>query len=301
MIDLSPYSVSTQVLALCHYSGVTPRMFEALMRHFGNLQQVFDAGPGAFATIDGISRRAADRLDLASTRLPEAETFEKSLIDRDIAIVNWFDETYPHLLTELHDPPPIFFYRGALPSPDRRTVALVGAEAATAEGIEMTTRLAKEFAQNEIQIVSSLHGGIDTAAHLAARSVGGATFAVLDSGIESIDGPEGIPVAIDVLKGGGVIFEYAPEVEPTAQTASEANRLIVGLSQAVVVTEAYADSQRVLDIIKSCHEIGKLLFFMVDPQRGAHADERSLKIAMDCGAIPIEGYDKLPDIMRSLV
>jgi len=301
MVDLSGYSTTAQVIALCRLSGVTPRMFEALMRHFGALQQIFDAGPGAFAAIDGVNRATADRLNQASHKLDKAAEYEKSLTERDIQAVTCFEKPYPELFSELHDPPPLVYYRGRMPDPAKRTIAVVGSRNASTEGIELTTRLVKELAAEDIQVVSSLAGGTDVAAHLAARAAGGVSFAVIDSGIEHVDIKEGIPVALDIVRKGGVIFEYSPETEATDATWREANRLIVGMSQAVVVTEAYSDSERVLDMLKSCHEIGKLAFFMIDTAHGALADKPSLERAIAFGAIPIEGCEKIPDIIRSLV
>jgi DNA processing protein len=280
---------------------VTARLFEALFRHFDSLDDILLADRESLLQIDGVSRETADRVATAGERLAEADRFAVSLRQRDIKLITRFDRDYPKLLCELNDPPPLLYVRGSLPDGNRKSVALVGAEQATAEGIQITSYLAKEFVAEGMQIISSLVGGIDAAAHLASKTAGGASFAIIESGLDKLPRGEGLPLAIDIVGKGGLISEYAPEAEATATSMGQTNRLLVGLAQAIVVTESYADSNRVLDLLRFCREIGKLVFFMIDPEHGALADEKSLSLASESGAIPIEGYDRVKDIIKSLV
>lgn len=114
-------------------------------------------------------------------------------------------------------------------------------------------------------------------------------------------GTDEMPLAIDIVTTGGVISEYLPDQPATDATVKASNRLLVGLAQAVVVTELYTDSRHTLDLVEFCRMIGKMLFVVIDPEFGALADEPSLAKAIECGAIPIEGLSKLDDIIRSLV
>jgi len=300
VVNLSPYTTTAQVLALCRFSGVNPRLFEALMRHFGDLQQVFDAAPAAFVAIEGVTPRVAERLRHAHERLAEAQSFEQELNERDIHAVTWFEPSYPELLMELHDPPPLLYFRGRLPAQSRRTVAVVGSREISAHGIELTSQAVKTFVKAGVQIVSSLRGGADVTAHLAAKAAGGESYAVLDCGLDHVEPQTGIPVALDIVQRGGVVFEYSPEQPPGDITWKAANRLIVGLSQAVVATATNARSERTIDTLKSCHEIGKLAFIMVDPV-GAPDDPRIIEQAVEYGAIPLDGHTQVEDIIRSLV
>ncbi|MEW5796018.1 MAG: DNA-processing protein DprA [Candidatus Zixiibacteriota bacterium] len=301
MIDLSAYSTTTRVLALAHFCGVTPRLFEALLRRFRTLDAVFSADLGQLLEIEGLGRRQAEQLEHASEQLSHAEAMVRSLRDRDIRLVTRFDEAYGRLLFELHDPPSLLYLRGHSIDPDKRTIAVAGTRQASSEGLELTSRLVKELVRYEIQIVSSLLGGVDTAVHLAARSAGGRSFAVIDCGLDQIGQGEGIPVAIDILQTGGVISEYAPNVTAGTKTMTESNRLIVGLVQAVVVTEFYGDSTRTLDLLRACRDIGKLVFLLIDPRYGALSDAPGLRQAHEFGVIPITGFDKIDDVVKSLV
>ncbi len=301
VIDITPYSTTCRVLALSRFAGVTPRLMDALLRRFRTLEDILLAEKAELAEIEGINKTAIDRIDAAASHLPEAEKIERSMSEREINLMSRFDDLYPRLLFDLNDPPSMLYVRGKLPEADKRTVALVGTEKASGEGIEMTSRLAKQFSAQKIQLVSSMVGGIDSAAHLAAKAAGGASFAVLNAGLDEIAITSDMPVAIDIVQNGGVISEYPPENKFLQENIAQSNRLLVGLSQAVVVTEAYEDSGRILDLLQFCEDVGKLVFFMIDPEFGAFADELSLKQALECGAVPIKGYDGVQDIIKSLV
>ncbi len=186
--------------------------------------------------------------------------------------------------------------------PAHKAVAIVGADQATNEGIQVTTKLTRLFAQSQVQIVGSLIGGIAAATHLAARSAGAASFAVVELGFDLVALSEEMTLAIDIgAGGGGVISEYFPDAPPSPDSVSQSNRLLVGMADAVVITELYADSKRALDALEFCNEVGKLVFFFVDPEFGALADKKTLALAVDNGAIPMRGYNAVGDIVKSLV
>jgi DNA processing protein len=276
-------------------------MLEALLRRFRTVESILQARGDEIMEIEGMTREVSRNVARAPERLEEAGRYVESLDQREISLVTRLDQNFPKLLRELNDPPSILYFRGCLPDPDKKTVTLSGALKASNRGIEMTSRLAREFAEAGVQVVSSLEGGIDAAAHLACAAAGGISFAIIDSGFDHLPQKEGVPVAIDVIESGGVISEYAPDTEADTTTMPQSNRLLAALTQAVVVTEVYEDSTRTLDLLKSCNEIGKLVFVMVDPQHGAFSDESALATAMNYGAIPIEGYDRVGDIVKSLV
>jgi DNA processing protein len=251
--------------------------------------------------IDGMTAKTAKRITGTASLLKQADELHRQLKKRDIAVMTRFDNDFPQLLFELNDPPPLLYIRGRMPDNDKKTVALAGAENATNEGIEWTVKLAGAFAKAGVQVVASLSKGIDAAAHIGAKAAGGVSYCVLDSGFDQIHPPEHMPLAIDVAQSGGVISEHPPEQTYTTESFKSSNRILVGLAQAVVVTELYDDSTRTLDLLSFCRQIGKLTFIMVDPERGALADEGSLAKAVFCGAISLTGLEKTGDIIKALV
>ena len=233
--------------------------------------------------------------------MPAAEAMAKSLVHRDIKLLTRFDPDYPPLLRELNDPPSLLYLRGNALDQSKGTVTVTGTRSAGAAGMELTSRLVKGLVRHDVQIVSTLWGGIDSAVHLAARSGGGVSFAVIDCGVDRLEHTEGLPVAIDILEKGGVISEYSPEVPSTSQTTLETNRLLAGMAQAVVVTEFYTDSTRTLDLLRACREIGKLAFVVIGSGPDTLSDEKALAQAHEYGANLIERLERVDDIVRSLV
>ncbi|MFZ5979740.1 MAG: DNA-processing protein DprA [Candidatus Zixiibacteriota bacterium] len=300
-MDISKYNTTVLIVALSKYSGLSPRLCEFLFSYFSELEELFKADFHTLKKIDGLDETAAKKISTASQHLDEAARFVDDLTKRNIRLISRFDPTYPSLLFELNDPPTLLFLRGEMPAFDRKTVALIGTSEASNAGIEMTSRLAKTFSQEGVQVVSSLYGGIDYAAHLGCKSAEGTSFAVIDGGFDSLAADDSMPLAIDIVKTGGIISEYPPDTKPTPDSYLQANRLLVGLVQAVVVTELYRESFRTMDLLNFCSMIGKLVFFMVDPATGAFADEESLSRAIDFGALPMVGYDKVTDIIKALV
>jgi DNA processing protein len=149
---------------------------------------------------------------------------------------------YPALLAHIADPPPRLWLRGdprALAGP---CVALVGSRAASPYGLHVAERLAGDLARLGVTVVSGLARGIDRAAHCGALTTG-TTVAVLGSGVDVIYPPEHTPLADEIVaRGGAIVSELAPGSPPRPRHFPRRNRLISGLSLAVVVIEASARS-----------------------------------------------------------
>ncbi|MDX9858536.1 MAG: DNA-processing protein DprA [candidate division Zixibacteria bacterium] len=301
MPTISEYSPRVHLVALCTLTGVSPRLFELLFARFGDTERILRADVSALTAIGGMSAPQIKRIASARDRLEDAQRFVNRLTEREIRVISFFDDDYGELLTELNDPPPILYIRGVMPDRSRKSVTVAGAHNATAEGIELTTNLARRFGQAGVQVISSLRGGIDSAAHLGAKSGGAPSFAVIDTGFDQLTAPSAMPLAIDIVEHGGVISEYAPEQISTHETLEQSNRLLAGLAQAVVVTEVYSDSEATLDLLAFCRMIGKLVFVMADPHKGALADESAMAKALEAGAIPMKGLEHTDDIVRALV
>lgn len=295
------YDSSIITLALVRFASVNPRVFDILLRHFGSVEEIIMAESSDLLQIDGLDHEMAEKISGADQKLQNAADFKKELSQREINVTTRFDESYPAGLLEINDPPPLFYSRGRIPQLDKKIVAITGAAEATQEGLALTTRLAADLIGSDVQVISSLTPGNDSAVHLGAKGAGGSSFAVLDCGFDNIAGEAEIPLAIDIVQTGGVISEYAPDESFSDSNFEESNRLIAGMAQAVVVTEFYQESKRTLDILEYCNQIGKLSFILIEPSHGALSDESSLAKAVEWGAIPMSGMDKIEQIIKALV
>ena len=150
---------------------------------------------------------------------------------------------YLQIIDTIAKIPKTLYFKGDLPAERRLTVAIVGTRKPTAYGKEVTYQLAYDLAKQGIVIVSGLALGIDGIAHQAALDAGGTTIAVLASGVDSIYPSTHRGLADKILQSGGVIMsEYEPGTEARDFQFLARNRIISGLSDAVIVTEAAARS-----------------------------------------------------------
>lgn len=132
--------------------------------------------------------------------------------------------------------------RGTLLPEDAWAVGLVGTRRVTAYGRAITEQLSRELAQQHITVVSGLARGVDTIAHMATLDAGGRTVAVLGCGPDLVYPPENAKLAARIIEQGALVTEFAPGTQPELGNFPARNRLISGLSLAVLVTEAPADS-----------------------------------------------------------
>lgn len=146
---------------------------------------------------------------------------------------------YPPLLRHVHHPPQVLFVRGRPEALPPRCVAIVGSRKASPYGRNVAELLAGELAQAGIGIVSGAARGIDTAAHRGCLRQQGYTAAILGCGIDVAYPPENRPLLQEIVAAGGcVLSEYAPGTPPRAGQFPARNRIIAGMTAAVVVVEA---------------------------------------------------------------
>lgn len=155
-----------------------------------------------------------------------------------IQVVTWEDESYPRLLKEIDQPPPVLYVRGTLVPEDEWAVAVVGTRRVTPYGRQAAEEIAGTLAASGITVVSGLAIGTDTIAHQSALRSGGRTLAVLGSGVDHIYPPSNRRLAEEVIANGAVISDYPPGTGPDAANFPPRNRIISGLSRSVVVIEA---------------------------------------------------------------
>jgi DNA processing protein len=146
---------------------------------------------------------------------------------------------YPILLGSIYDPPSRLFLRGSRPELlGEACVAIVGARSCSSYGAGVARSLGRELARAGVVVVSGLARGIDAEAHRGALEGGGATVAVLGCGID-VDYPaSNASLARRIGEDGLIVSEYEPGVEPAPWRFPARNRIVAGLSRAVVVVEA---------------------------------------------------------------
>lgn len=205
------------------------------------------------------------------------------------------------ILGNIAKPPKKLHFIGALPESRVPTVAIVGTRKPTSYGKEVTHQLAYELAKRGVVIVSGLALGVDGLAHRAALEAGGTTLAVLANGLPRIYPASHKELANEIVKkGGAVITEYEPNTEAWPNQFLERNRIVSGLADAVIITEA-ASRSGTLNTAMHALEQGKEVF--VVPGNITSPMSSGCNALLKQGATPITSHEDVleriaPDLLQ---
>lgn len=167
---------------------------------------------------------------------------------------------YLQVLSNIAKCPDKLYYIGSLPESRRPSVAIVGTRKPTRYGVEVTERLAYDLAKRGIVVISGMALGVDGIAHRAALEAGGTTIAVLGNGLDNFYPSSHRELAKQIIdSGGAVISEFEPDVPARQFRFLQRNRIVSGLSDAVIITEAAVRSGT-LNTATNALEQGKDLF-----------------------------------------
>ncbi len=174
---------------------------------------------------------------MAWKKKTEPERLQEELEEKGIRFLPHFAEDFPPLLSKIEYPPYALYCIGTLPVEERR-VGIVGARNCTAYGRAVTTELAGALAGAGIAVVSGMARGIDGVAHRGALKKNGRTVAVLGCGPDVIYPKENDDIYREIRESGCIVSEYLPGTDPRPEFFPQRNRIISGLSDFLIVTEA---------------------------------------------------------------
>jgi DNA processing protein len=226
-------------VALSLTEHVGSKTLLALLRHFDHdPAAALHADTDQLRQVPGIGPRIARSIQAID--LAQVEQQMRTWQDHGITVLPLNDPAYPAHLRAVDDPPATLFVRGHLPS--QPGVAIVGTRAPSAFAAAAATRLGQQVAAAGLPVISGLARGIDTAAHIGALTTpGGLTLAVLGSGVLNVYPPENRHLARRCAQQGALLAEVHPSAEPSSPRLVARNRIISGLSAALVVVETDAD------------------------------------------------------------
>ncbi len=222
-------------LQLARSGGVGPRTFFKLLERFGSARRAFEELPR-------LAREAGNEEQWRRCPRAEAEAEIAALAAFGCRLLARDEPGYPERLAEIADPPPFLILSGRSELLAAAGVAMVGARNASANGRTFARRLAGELAAGGLVVISGLARGIDTAAHEGALAAGGATVAVIASGLDVPYPEENAELMARIAETGAVVTERPLGSVPQARHFPRRNRLIAGLSLGVVVVEAAPQS-----------------------------------------------------------
>lgn len=221
-------------LRLIRSDNIGPITFYKLLERFGNAETALRNAPE-------LAKRAGAKKQLVITSRESAEKEIAGLEKIGGFMLAACEPDYPSHLRSLEDAPPVISIKGARSALNgRRMVAMVGSRNASLGGRQFAERIARDAGQADIMVVSGLARGIDTAAHQGALKTG--TIAVVAGGIDIIYPEENSKLYHAICEKGAVIAESPLGMPPTNRHFPKRNRIISGVSEAVLIIEAVEHS-----------------------------------------------------------
>ncbi|WP_414549353.1 DNA-processing protein DprA [Anabaena sp. CCY 0017] len=228
-------------LAWTRISGVGPVLLRRLHQHFGTLATAWNATKAQLGEVEGFGFQTLGKVIEQRSRLHP----EQLLIQHQQENPHFWtpaDADYPRLLLETPSPPPMLYYRGEVELLEnlgqKPLVGIVGTRKPSEYGLRWTRQISTALAKNGFTVVSGMAEGIDTESHLATMKAGGRTIAVLGTGVDVIYPHKNRDLYKQILTQGLVVSEYPAKTPPDRTHFPRRNRIIAGLSRAILVMEA---------------------------------------------------------------
>lgn len=225
-------------------SGIGGAKMKNLYERFHSLGIAWHASRDELKGIPGLTPEVLQKLDRARRDINPDELLEKVRENGVQPIAN-IDPAYPYRLRHVTDPPPVIFVRGTLPPPANLNYvcAIVGTRKATSYGMKVAKELARDLVQCGCIVSSGMALGIDSVAHWGAIEGGGSTIAVLGCGPDIVYPPTNKKLYQAIIENNGCILsEHFPGTQPEKYMFPARNRIVSGLSQAIIIVEAPENS-----------------------------------------------------------
>lgn len=244
------YSREAACRAWLTYGMFKADFLNTLLEEYGRAEAIYDqfCSSGGEFLKKYLNEYCIDQLKLHA---PRQKMHEMLLVmqKHNIGIMGSDDHIYPDYLRHIQSPPPLLFYRGDPTCLMGKCISVVGSRKASPQGIDVTRKICADLSASGVTIVSGLAMGIDAAAHEGCLQGGSPTTAVLGCGLD-VDYPlENISLREKIVASGGVLLsEYPPGTRANKQVFQVRNRIISGLSRALILMESQIKSGSFLTV-----------------------------------------------------
>jgi DNA processing protein len=274
-------------------TGIGPVRVRSLVQTFGSIEAAWQAAAEELRKA-GLGEKLVQRLVEARSDLDLGNELAR-VQQLGLQVLPMDDPLYPARLKEIESPPLVLYLSGQLLPQDEWAAAIVGTRRATPYGKAVAAELAGGLAASGVTVVSGLARGIDGIAHQAALEAGGRTLAVLGSGLDHIYPPEHRNLARSIASSGAVLSDYPLGTSPEGGNFPARNRIIAGLSLAVIVVEA-GESSGALITADFAAEQGRDVFAV--PGRIYDRGSLGTNRLIAAGAFPVTTVDDVLEVLN---
>ena len=246
-------------LALHYVFPVPLNKLQALLEYDPELAELEKTSPHLLSKLCRISLERAIKLQKMYQQFVETPMLQM-YVKHSIIPILFSDPNYPKSLLALYDPPAVIYVKGRSELlANSKKLAIIGSREATGYSAESIKTILPPLINEEYVIISGLAKGADTLAHQITMSLGGKTIAVLGTGLFHVYPKQNIKLANEMEKNQLLLTEYPPYITPQKWNFPMRNRIISGLSQGVIITEATKKSGTV-STMEHALENGKEIF-----------------------------------------
>ena len=283
--------------ALNGLPAIGPISLNRMLQHFGDdPRRVLEASRSELERVPGVNRKVAEVLADWERHFNLEKEIEQAR-RRGVDFVCREDHDYPELLREISDPP-IGLYRMGKYNFKKPSIAIVGTRHATLYGQSVARSFARDLARMGFCVTSGMARGIDTFAHRGAlEAENGATVCVFGCGIDIVYPPENLDLFKDVQRNGAVVSEFPFGRRADRQTFPMRNRLVSGMSHAVIVVES-DDAGGSMITARFAGEQGRLMCAV--PGRIDQKSSRGCHQLIRDGAMLLSSMDQLLEELEHL-
>lgn len=225
-------------VALHLIPGLGPKTTKQLISYCGSAKAVLNTNKSKLLKIPGIGEKNATSILNSKDIITKSEKEIINIDNENAQILFYTDSNFPQKLKEQFDSPILLYYKGNGDLNKKRIVSIVGTRNATEYGKEITDKIIKDLASDDLIILSGLAYGIDIQAHKSSLTYNTTTVGVMASGIDKLYPSQHKATADKMLENGGLLTEEPFGSKPTAPKFPARNRIIAGMSDCTIVIEA---------------------------------------------------------------
>ncbi|SDW78212.1 DNA-processing protein DprA [Marinobacter mobilis] len=267
-------------LVLAHLPGLGPKRRLAVLEHNDDPLTLLRASPATLKQL-GIPPTARavilawQQQDLSHPHLQRLANDIDRCQALGIELMTWADSDYPEPLRHIHDAPLLLYLRGNRALLAREQIAIIGSRNASPAGLDHARQFARTLSDRGYLVTSGLALGVDGSAHAGALDAGGATVAVIGTGVDVVYPRQHRALTGRIIEQGLLVSELPPGSQPRAAHFPQRNRIISGLSRGVLVVEAGLRSGSLITArlaLEQGREVFAIPGSVHNPQvRGCHA------------------------------
>ena len=236
------------LIALNQIDKVGDKRISELIMHYDSVENIFEDKEENIKSL--LEKKFKSQIGNFNKNeiLDKANDIIEKSKTHGIGILSLFDEDYPFNLKQIDNPPYILYYKGDLKKLRRNSIAVVGTRFPTDKSCKYAFDISSKLSALNISVVSGMAKGVDKEAHIGAISSGANTVAVLGCGIDNVYPSENLKVYNKLIEKGLIISEFEVGRKPDKTNFPRRNRIISGLSYAVVMVEASSKSGALITV-----------------------------------------------------